>query len=53
VSDATGRTIGGHLVDGAIVHTTAEVAIVELQGLAFSREMDPATLYRELVIRTS
>lgn len=51
VSDSTGRTIGGHLMEGSLVYTTAEIAIGELTVLAFSREVDPKTSYRELAIR--
>ena len=51
VSDSTGRTIGGHLMDGSLVYTTAEIAVGELTAMAFSREADPKTTYRELAIR--
>jgi uncharacterized protein len=51
VSDAHGQTVGGHLSDGSIVHTTAEIVIVELPQLVFDRAVDPATTWKELVIR--
>jgi uncharacterized protein len=51
VSDSSGRTIGGHLMVGSLVYTTAEIAVGELTDLAFARETDPATTYRELAIR--
>ncbi|HTP61098.1 MAG TPA: PPC domain-containing DNA-binding protein [Burkholderiales bacterium] len=51
VSDGQGRTVGGHLARGTLVHTTAEIVVLELENLAFARELDPATGYRELVIR--
>ncbi|HEY9857651.1 MAG TPA: PPC domain-containing DNA-binding protein [Stenomitos sp.] len=50
LSDGTGRTIGGHLVDGCLVYTTAEVILGELSALTFSRELDPETTYPELVV---
>ncbi len=50
VSDETGRTIGGHLVEGSSVYTTAEVALVALDDLRFRREKDPDTTFEELVI---
>ena len=50
VSDATGRTIGGHLGEGSIVYTTAEVVIGEIAGTKFSRVVDPVTTFRELKI---
>jgi uncharacterized protein len=51
VSDATGRTVGGHLMEGSLVYTTAEIAVGEIDGLAFSRVTDPRTTYEELAIR--
>ena len=51
ISDGAGRTIGGHLLEGSLVYTTAEIAVGELDGLAFSRETDPRTTYGELVVR--
>lgn len=53
ISDATGKTIGGHLVPGCLIHTTAEIVIGEAEGLIFSRELDPDTHYQELRIRNS
>ncbi|MDP9193448.1 MAG: DNA-binding protein [Acidobacteriota bacterium] len=50
VSDASGRTFGGHLAEGSLVYTTAEVVIVELVGARFRREIDPATSYKELAV---
>jgi predicted DNA-binding protein with PD1-like motif len=50
VSDANGRTFGGHLAEGSLVYTTAEVVIGELVGARFTREVDPATTFRELVV---
>jgi predicted DNA-binding protein with PD1-like motif len=50
ISDASGHTSGGHLAVGAVVYTTAEVVIVGLAGARFTRETDPATSYKELVI---
>lgn len=50
VSDRNGRTIGGHLVDGCKIYTTAEIAIGELSGVRFSREMDRESGYEELKV---
>lgn len=44
--------IGGHLVSGCIVNTTAEIVLCELDGTIFSGAFDPETGYQELVIRT-
>ena len=45
-----GRCVGGHLLDGCLVRTTAELVLGELTDLAFSRAPDPATGYHELQI---
>lgn len=50
-SDSTGATLGGHLMDGSIVYTTAEIVLGELERAAFAREPDSTYGYRELVIR--
>lgn len=51
ISDSTGKTIGGHLVEGCIIYTTAEIVIGELKGVRFTREKDEQTGYQELRIR--
>ena len=51
LSDENGAMFGGHVLDGCLVHTTAEVVLAELPGLVFHRETDPETGYRELVIQ--
>ena len=50
VADGTGRTLGGHLLDGCRVYTTAEIVLGELSGLEFRRETDPAFGYQELAV---
>ena len=45
-----GQCVGGHVVDGCIVHTTAELVLGELTDLAFRRLADSETGYRELSI---
>ena len=50
LADGAGRTIGGHLMDGNLIYTTAEIVIGELDGLRFSRPIDPETTYDELQI---
>ena len=42
--------IGGHLMPGCIVNTTAEVVLCELDGLSFVKEFDSDTGYNELRI---
>ncbi len=51
ISDRNGKTIGGHLVEGCLIYTTAELVIGEARGLVFSREQDSETTYQELRIR--
>ena len=51
VSDNNGNTIGGHLKDGCIVNTTAEVCLLIFEDIEFSREFDNTTGYKELVIK--
>ena len=50
VSDAEGKALGGHLQEGSIVRTTAEVVILTMDDVTFLRETDPDTGYRELKI---
>jgi predicted DNA-binding protein with PD1-like motif len=51
VSTATGAVLGGHVVPGCRVRTTAEVLLGLLPDWAFSREADTATGFPELVVR--
>jgi predicted DNA-binding protein with PD1-like motif len=51
VADSTGRTLGGHLLDGCRIYTTAEIVLGALPGLQFVREVDPTFGYRELVVK--
>ena len=50
VSDEFGNTIGGHLKNGCIVNTTAEVCLVLFDNIKFSRTFDGSTGYDELVV---
>jgi hypothetical protein len=43
-------TIGGHLVEGCLVNTTAEIVILELNNFEFSSKFDEKTGYDELLI---
>ena len=52
LADEDGRVIGGHMCNGCLVNTTAEVVLVSLdEEYRFSREYDDSTDYDELVIR--
>jgi predicted DNA-binding protein with PD1-like motif len=50
VSDETGKTFGGHVLDENLIFTTAEIAISEITDLVFQRDVDETYGYRELVI---
>lgn len=50
VSDSAGKTIGGHLMDGCIIYTTAEVVILSSDDLVFKREHDGTTQWKELQV---
>ena len=45
-----GGCVGGHLVRGCIVNTTAELVIGELLDVEFRRPLDPETGYDELSV---
>jgi predicted DNA-binding protein with PD1-like motif len=50
IADSTGRTLGGHLLDGCRIYTTAEIVLSELPKLEFRRETDPTFGYKELTV---
>ena len=51
VSDSTGKTIGGHLMENNIVYTTAEIVILSSNQLNFKREKDGTTPWEELQVQ--
>lgn len=48
VSDEDLATYGGHLKDGCLVNTTAEIVLLELDSYVFERIPDEITGYKEL-----
>jgi len=50
LADADGAMVGGHVLDGCVIRTTAEVVVAELPALAFRRVPDVATGYDELTV---
>ena len=52
ISDSEGRTIGGHLVEGCKVYTTAEIVISAFPELVFTRQPCHLSGYDELVIQS-
>ena len=50
ISDSTGKTIGGHLSEGNIIYTTAEIVICSSNNYVFKREVDGTTPWDELQV---
>lgn len=51
ISDGDGVTVGGHLVSGCKVYTTAEIVLLELGDVIYKREMfENDSGYEELVV---
>lgn len=48
VADAAGAVTGGHVLEGCVVRTTAEIVVGMATGWTFRRALDPATGYLEL-----
>lgn len=51
LSDGDGRTLGGHLVRGCKIYTTAEIVLAELKDVVYHREPCPLSGYAELVVK--
>lgn len=51
ISDSTGKTLGGHLLEGCKVYTTAEIVIHATDKYIFTREKDGTTPWEELQVR--
>lgn len=51
LSDSTGQTFGGHLLDNNLVYTTLELVIGELTDVTFEREPDSTYGYPELIVK--
>ena len=52
LSDYQGNVVGGHVLDGCVVFTTAEMVLGECVGHVFTRERDDETGFDELVVTT-
>lgn len=50
LADARGNVVGGHLMKGSIVYTTAEVTVIDNHRQQFKRAFDKSTGFRELVV---
>ena len=49
-SDPDGKTIGGHLVSGSKIYTTAEIVLVVFRDTVYQREYAEDSGYPELVV---
>ena len=52
ISDGNGKMLGGHLMDGCLVYTTAEIVLASFPGQVFRREYSAESGYDELVVYT-
>jgi len=50
MAGADGKTIGGHLVHGCVIHTTLEIVLADMTGVRFLRLPDAVTGFNELNI---
>ena len=50
ISDGDGKTIGGHLVPGCKIYTTAEIVILAFADVIYKREFAEDSGYDELVV---
>lgn len=50
LSGRDGSVIGGHLMEGCLVHTTLELVLFALEA-DLTREYDPNTGYSELIVK--
>jgi len=51
ICDSNGKAIGGHLLEGCKIYTTAEIVIGTSSALEFTRENDGTTGWKELQIK--
>jgi predicted DNA-binding protein with PD1-like motif len=52
LAGATGQCVGGHVLQGCLVRTTAELVLGIVPYTEFRRVLDPETGYPEMEIRT-
>jgi predicted DNA-binding protein with PD1-like motif len=51
ISDGEGKTIGGHLMSGCKIYTTAEIVLAVFEGITYKRELlENDSGYAELVV---
>lgn len=50
IADKQGKTLGGHLDNGCLIYTTAEIVIGTSEEFTFMRTLDDKTGYKELQV---
>lgn len=50
LADKDGKVIGGHVVGGCEIFTTAEIVLGAMSGFCFDRVFDDRTGFKELVV---
>ncbi len=53
ISDGDGKTIGGHLVSGCKIYTTAEIVLAVFSDVIYKREYADDSGYEELAVSAS
>ena len=53
IADQQGRVEGGHLLDGNVIYSTAEIIIAESKDHIFSREYDAQSGFKELRVSSN
>ena len=51
ISDHSGKVVGGHLLEGCLIYTTAEIILLETDRYEFDRVKDTDTGWNELFIK--
>ncbi len=51
ISDGDGKTIGGHLVSGCKIYTTAEMVLAIFENVVYKREYAEDSGYEELTVK--
>lgn len=51
VADSNGKAVGGHLLTGCVIYTTAEIVILSTGSYEFKRQNDGSTPWKELLIQ--
>jgi predicted DNA-binding protein with PD1-like motif len=50
IADGAGRVVGGHVMSGCRIYTTAEIVVGDAETFAFRRGVDSETGYKELQV---